>query len=423
MTPTDRLRTLLARAQQQQKTPILDATPGSTAAGKGVVKMRLYEPIDSFGGEWGVSAKEFGAALDALPDDTQEIRLHINSPGGEVFEAIAILNQLRNHQARVVTVVDGLAASGASVVAMAGDELVMSPNTELMIHDAWGICIGNAEDMRELGTRLDKISNNIADVYARKAGGDVEDWRAAMLAETWYSADEAVEAGLADRVQETADADPAQAKARFDLSIFNYAGRAKAPTPPIPAASACGSTEKQEDTVPFTEDLRKRLGITDENADEATILAALDEVLAEQAGSSPQGGAPTPTPTAGPAPQVETQPVAQVSSGKLPAGAVVIDQATLDSLQASARRSDEVVARLAADERDRTIEAAVRDGKITPARVEHWRNAWKADPEGAKQALASMPKNMVPVSPTGSDDYDVDDSPEFASLFPSEQKG
>src|SRR5699024_6271935 len=114
----------------------------------GVATMRLYDPIDSWGGDWGVSAKEFADALGALPADTSEIRLHINSPGGMVYEAIAILNQLRSHKARVVAVVDGLAASAASFIAAGADEVIMGRNTEMMVHDAWNFCIGNAADMR-----------------------------------------------------------------------------------------------------------------------------------------------------------------------------------------------------------------------------------------------------------------------------------
>lgn len=196
-----------------------------------VAIFRLYDPIDSWGGDWGISAKELATALDELPDSVEEIRLHINSPGGEVFEGIAILNTLRSHKARVVAVVDGIAASAASFIACGADEVAMAKNSELMIHDAWGLCVGNAEDMRKLADELDHLSNNIASIYADKAGGTTDEWRAAMADETWYSAEEAVTAGLADRVE--AKAAPDAAKARFDLSIFTYAGRKAAPDPVV----------------------------------------------------------------------------------------------------------------------------------------------------------------------------------------------
>lgn len=206
-----------------------EAPPTDTQ--NGVAILRLYDVIDSWGGVWGISAKEFASALDDLGDDVTEIRLHINSPGGEVFEGVAILNALRNHKARVVAVVDGLAASAASFVAMGADEVVMGRNSELMIHDAWGIGLGNAEDMRDLADRLDHLSNNVASIYAEKAGGTTADWRAHMLAETWYSAEEAVAAGLADRIEKAQD----KPKNTFDLSVFTYAGRAQAPAP-VPVA-------------------------------------------------------------------------------------------------------------------------------------------------------------------------------------------
>lgn len=214
------------------------ATDGQTA------KIYLYDPIDSYGGYWGVSSREFIDALNQLPDEVTDIRLHINSPGGEVFEGIAIMNTLRQHQARVTAVVDGLAASAASFIAAGADEVIMGQNSEMMIHDAWGIAIGPAEDMRDMATRLDGMSNNIASIYRAKAGGSNEDWRAAMLTETWYSAQEAVDAGLADSVQGDAEPAPADGERNaFDLEgMFTYPGRAQAPGPaavvPPPAGGA-----------------------------------------------------------------------------------------------------------------------------------------------------------------------------------------
>lgn len=203
--------------------------PGSALEGTTAV-IRLYDPVDSYGEFWGVSAKEFAQALDDLPSNIDEIRLHINSPGGDVFDGIAIVNALRAHRARVVAVVDGLAASAASFIAASADETIMAPNSELMIHDAWGLCVGNAAEMKQMAEMLDHISDNIASIYAAKAGTEPAAWRDAMAAETWYSAEEAVAAGLADSVSK-AEPDEDAAKARHDLSIFTYAGRSAAPAP------------------------------------------------------------------------------------------------------------------------------------------------------------------------------------------------
>ncbi|MDR7278928.1 head maturation protease, ClpP-related [Catenuloplanes atrovinosus] len=214
------------------KRPVRAEVVTSTEGAVG--KMHLDDVIDSWGGFWGVSAKEVNAALAEL-GDVDEIHLHINSPGGEVYEGVAILNALRRHPATVTAIVDGLAASAASFIAVGADRTIMGRNTELMIHDAWGIEIGPAADMHAMGDRLDKLSDNIASMYAEKAGGDLAAWRALMLAETWYSAEEAVAAGLADEIEGTDTADNEIVAAAFDLSVFKRTGRAAAPAP-APAA-------------------------------------------------------------------------------------------------------------------------------------------------------------------------------------------
>lgn len=202
----------------------------------------LYGPIDSWGGFWGISAQEVATALAELPAGTSQITMRINSPGGEVFEAVAIMNLLRDHDARIVARVDGLAASAASFLAASADETIMGGNTELMIHDAWGIAMGNAADMTAYANLLDKTSNDIADVYAAKAGTDRETMRAYMLEEKWFSADEAVAAGLADSVNtgkaDEEEAEPA-ARMQFDLkALFEHDGRTAAPAPaPLPTAT------------------------------------------------------------------------------------------------------------------------------------------------------------------------------------------
>jgi ATP-dependent Clp endopeptidase proteolytic subunit ClpP len=210
----------------ETRTPLLAADPTGTADST-TATLRIYAPIDSWGGEWGVSAPEMAQALDALPDTVKNINLHINSPGGEVFEGIAILNQLRAHPADVTVTVDGIAASAASFIAAGAGKTLMAPNSQMMIHDAWGVTVGNAADMQDMAGILDKLSNNIASVYADASSkGDTATWRAAMQAETWYTAEEAVNAGLATEVT-----GGQSVAANYDLTMFNYAGRAYAPAP------------------------------------------------------------------------------------------------------------------------------------------------------------------------------------------------
>lgn len=159
-----------------------------------VAQVFIYDII----GEWGVTASDFAADLRDVESST--IELHISSPGGDVFDGLAILNSLRQHKATVNVIVDGIAASAASFIAMAGEKVSMAPQSVMMIHDASGLVIGNSRDMHEMADLLEKTSDNIAAVYAQRAGGDIEEWRTAMRAETWYSDQEAVAAGLADEV-------------------------------------------------------------------------------------------------------------------------------------------------------------------------------------------------------------------------------
>jgi ATP-dependent protease ClpP protease subunit len=229
----DRLRTARPRAQLRQGRNdwyrITNSVSGGTA------QVHIYDEI----GYWGITASDFMRDLSQV--NATDIDLHLNSPGGEIFDGIAIMNALRSHPANVTTYVDSLAASIASVIAMAGDRIVMAPNSQMMIHDGSGLCIGNAADMRQTAELLDRQSDNIADIYAKRAGGTVAEWRALMTAETWYTADEAVEAGLADEVASVhslTDANSSQNS--WDLSIFRYPSRADAPPPaPVNAAVDC----------------------------------------------------------------------------------------------------------------------------------------------------------------------------------------
>lgn len=169
----------------------------------------IYDAI----GEFGVTAKDFVAQLKAT--DTKNIDLHINSPGGLIFDAVAIYSALKNHSANVNTYIDGIAASAASFVAMAGDSITIEKPAKMMIHDANGLVIGNAKDMRDMANLLDELSNTIADIYADRTGKPSAFWRAAMQQETWYSSAEAVDAGLADRVAN--DSAPAPEDRRSQL--------------------------------------------------------------------------------------------------------------------------------------------------------------------------------------------------------------
>lgn len=354
----------------------------TNAAADEPAEILIYDFIgESYWG--GVTASDFVRDLAAL--DTDEITVRINSPGGDVFDGIAILNALRGHKAKITTVVDGLAASAASFIAMAGDEVVMSRNSEMMIHDASNFCHGNAADMRACADDLDRVSGNIASVYAEKSGTDVEEWRVAMQTETWYSAQEAVDAGLADRV----DGADSTAKNAFDLSIFNHAGRraAPAPTKPKNSSAEAEANKKESHMATLQEALAERLGI-DADADEATVLAAIDEALDERADDGGAGSGSEPT-------------ADQVTNYAQRNGLTVVDQAQYANLVASAQEGRDARAEQLRTADEAFVTNAIAKGKFGPARRDHWMNALKLDREGATAAINSLADGLIPVAETG----------------------
>jgi ATP-dependent protease ClpP protease subunit len=183
----------------------------------------LYDEI----GAWGTTAGDFAKELADVT--AKSIDLRISSAGGEVFDGLAIYAALQRHPAKVTVHIDGLAASIASVIAMAGDDIVIDRYAQMMIHEAHAIACGSTKDMTAMASLLNEYSDNIAAIYASRAGGDTTQWRERMKAETWFSAAEAVKAGLADRMAEAmVRGKPA---ATWDLSMFNHAGRDHAPDP------------------------------------------------------------------------------------------------------------------------------------------------------------------------------------------------
>lgn len=175
--------------------------PGSlrvTAAAGGRTDVRVYGYIGSVWDEGGITAAGFAKELDRIGDGG--IDLHLNSGGGSVFDAVAMHAALLNHPSDVVSYVDGVAASAASFLAMAGGEVVIEKPAKMMIHDAQGLTYGGPAEHAEMLELLNELSDTIAEMYADRAGGKVADWRAAMRDTTWYSSAQAVEAGLADRV-------------------------------------------------------------------------------------------------------------------------------------------------------------------------------------------------------------------------------
>lgn len=181
----------------------------------------IYEEIgQSWWNDSGVGAKQFAENLKAL-GDVKVLNVRINSPGGDVFEGNAIKTQLEQHPAVKNVFIDGLAASAASYIAMAGDRIEVSRNAMIMIHSASGGVLGNAEDMRKMADLLEKIDGNIVDMYHRRTGQTVDKIQEWMAAETWFTADEAVQHGFADALM--AEDTQEEAVAAFNLDRFRNA--------------------------------------------------------------------------------------------------------------------------------------------------------------------------------------------------------
>lgn len=176
--------------------------------------VELYDEI----GFWGVTAKDF---RDQIRNIEGDFTLRVNSPGGDVFDGIAMFNDLLAHKGKVRVEVVGIAASIASVIAMAGSEIAIAPNAFFMIHDAWTIAVGNRHDMRDAADVLEQIDEAFARTYVGRAKTGIRTVREMMDDETWMSASEAIEKGFADKLLTNESAD-ASAQAKFDLAgVFN----------------------------------------------------------------------------------------------------------------------------------------------------------------------------------------------------------
>jgi ATP-dependent protease ClpP protease subunit len=179
------------------------ATQIKAQAGDGPTLMHLYDEIGWFG-VWAADV------VDALASIKGSVEVHLNSPGGDVFDGLAIYAALKAHPGPVGMVVDGLAASAASFIAMAASpgKLEMTPNGTMMIHDAWGMAMGNAADMAEMADLLESSSDNIASIYAERTGLSTAECRDLMKAETWAVGQKAVDLRLADSVRKPPAASP-----------------------------------------------------------------------------------------------------------------------------------------------------------------------------------------------------------------------
>lgn len=276
----------------------------------------MYGPIgpDFWEPENAITAKSVMAQLSEISGD---VTVRISSGGGDVYEGIDIMNALKGYDGEVTVIVESLAASAASFIAVGGaDRVLMRESSELMIHRAWTFTDGNADDVRKTLEDLERQDSKLARIYAGKAGGEIQDWLDAMSAETWYTAEEAVAAGLADGIVAEKSSAPAPS-ASLAKRRFKFANRAAAPPPPPVTRSESGdktttpSDGQIGDKMSILNQLAQELGKKPEDVqnalsgffnEEVTVTATVDLAYPEDATVVPTGA-------------VEVAPVGDVPAG------------------------------------------------------------------------------------------------------------
>jgi ATP-dependent Clp endopeptidase proteolytic subunit ClpP len=295
--------------------------PSANSEAPGSVEISIYDEI-GFGG---VTAKDFLA--EVKKHKGQHIDLRINSVGGSVIEGAAIYNSLRRHKGGLTVHVDGLAASMASVIAMAGEEVVMADNAMLMIHNPWSMSMGDADDLRKEADVLDKLKNTLVNAYARKTGMEATTIASMMDEETWLDATEAVAMGFADEIEDgieaAASVTPASARARFDTFTNSMARK--------PAQIKAEEAAPAEVVAPVEAPVIDEVAVdTSEEVMTAELQAKVDELQAKLA-------------------EAEAEQAASAQTGEDIAKEIETLKAEVDRLNAeSASKDEEIVALRAA---------------------------------------------------------------------------
>lgn len=205
--------------------------------------IEIYDVIVSseIDAEWfgGVAAPAIGRALKGM---NGTVHMRINSPGGDVFAGVAIAQFMREYDGEIIVHVDGYAASIASIVAIAADKVIMAPGSMMMIHKAWTFGFGNSDDLLATAELLEKIDGQLIEAYVKRAGGktSADDFAALLKAETWFTPQEAIDAGLCDEI--APDKDKPEAQALWDLSAYERAPKA-APAPEQASEQAAAARE------------------------------------------------------------------------------------------------------------------------------------------------------------------------------------
>lgn len=333
---------------------------------------------------------DLGGFRDFINQTTEEpLIININSYGGDAMLGIAIANIIRSSENSTVANIWGIAASAASVIAVACDRVVMQPSATLMIHDAWtwdaGGTIPELDSTRE---QLNQLSNQIADIYVSKAGGTREQWRELMGAETFYTGQAAVEAGLADEVVASDAGDGAENKSL--RKIVNMHQRMFAAKLREHAVNVDDGTEN-EDVMELKDQLIKILEL-DDTATDDDIIEAVQKLVDD--------GADKEETTKSDGPE-ESKP----AENSLPKGMVAVDEYTLSELRKSADALNKMREEARRAEVVNLVDEAINSGRISANGKDAWVNSLLHDFEGGKVLLENLAQS-APVKHSGVRGYE-----------------
>lgn len=329
--------------------------------------------------DWDIDLAGFREFINQATEEP--LIININSYGGDAMLGIAIANIIRSSENSTVANVWGIAASAASVVAVACDRVVMQPSATLMIHDAWawggGGTIPELDSTRE---QLDQLSNQIADIYVSKAGGSREQWRELMGAETFYTGQAAVEAGLADEVIEPASGDGAENKSlRKIVNMHRRAFVAKLRGQNSAVDADDGS--ENEDAMELKDQLIKILEL-DDTATDDDIIEAVQKLVDDGADKeeTTKSGEPE-----------ESKP----AENSLPKGMVAVDEYTLSELRKSADALNKMREEARRAEVVNLVDEAINSGRISANGKDAWVNSLLHDFEGGKVLLENLAQSAT----------------------------
>lgn len=388
----------------------------------------IYGVIES-GGE-----NSAHAISQKLQDATGNIQVRLSSPGGDIYEAVAISNVLKSHPGGHTVVIDSIAASAASIIAAEAEKVLISPRAEMMIHNPWSSFAGDADAMVKQASNLTRMAENMANSYAHKAGyGDTDYWLELMSQETWFSASEAIEAGLADGyTEENTEKETDAVIAAYALTDFSYKyhGRKESPSPTV--------IEEKTMDKEFMNAIAAKLGIINtEDLNKEIILAALDETLEEQEtenttseveedNNTEEETSETPVEDNTTSEQEEENTSSEneeeeteenTSSSEVeetednPKGdTVVLDKDVFEDLQRRAALAEEIDNKQKEQEATDLVEEAIKDGKILPNKKKYLVAAALEDFDGMKAHFDSLASGVIPITETGRSKISAEDT-------------